>query len=225
MDQICPFFQKILFSWILTLLSDSRHTEIAGINVFSLQASTNGYLFYHPNASFTDPGLIESYTVYAYTAYSNMICICSAGEYVDFTSVTPEIISSLLKSYIRELPQCLIPQLVMYKLEDALVMQDSQQRLKAFKKHFSHIPVPNTLMLSWLLLHLRNVIGHEKENKMSLHNIIIVFSPTLRISINLLVALYENLHSLAPNVELFQYKRPNLMEFKNELREYIYLML
>ncbi|KAI6659998.1 RalA-binding protein 1-like [Oopsacas minuta] len=140
------------------------------------------------------------------------------GEYIDFSNVIPETISSLLKLYIRELPHCLIPQSVMYKLEEALSVQDSQQRLKSLKKHFSHIPVPNTLMLSWLLLHLQNVIHLEKENKMSLHNLIIVFSPTLRISINLLVALYENLHSLAPNVEIFPYKRPTLDEFKSELQ-------
>lgn len=109
----------------------------------------------------------------------------------------------------------------MYKLEEALGIQDSQQRVKSFKKHFSHIPVPNTLMLSWLLLHLKNVINLEKENKMSLHNLIIVFSPTLRISINLLVALYDTLPHLAPNVEIFRYKRPTLDEFKSELRKCI----
>ena len=113
----------------------------------------------------------------------------------------------------------------MYKLEEALGILDSQQRVKSFKKHFSHIPVPNILMLSWLLLHLKNVINLEKENKMSLHNLIIVFSPTLRISINLLVALYDNLPHLAPNVEIFRYKRPTLDEFKSELRKYIVAIL
>ena len=132
--------------------------------------------------------------------------------------MTPEIIASLLKLYIRELPDCLIPDSVLYKLEEAHGIQDSQQRLRAFKKHFSHIPVPNTLMLSWLLLHLKNVIHHEKENKMSLHNLIIVFSPTLHISINLLVSLYENLHHLTPNAEIVPYKRPCLEEFRSELR-------
>ena len=45
------------------VLSDSRDTMVAKINLITSQLSTNVFIFYHTNAIFIDPAPIRSNTV------------------------------------------------------------------------------------------------------------------------------------------------------------------
>ncbi|XP_052868483.1 uncharacterized protein LOC128274354 [Anopheles cruzii] len=96
---------------------------------------------------------------------------------VDVHSVT-----GILKSYLRDLPEALFTDQYYPKLFDAFNRHSNlgeSVRMQELQRVFAELPQPNRATINLLLDHLMRVHQQEIENKMSLHNLAMVFGPTL----------------------------------------------
>lgn len=96
---------------------------------------------------------------------------------VDIHSVT-----GILKSYLRELPEALFTDMYYPKLFETFNQFSTineTARIKALLEIFEELPQPNKATINHILDHLIRVHQQEAENKMSLHNLAMVFGPTL----------------------------------------------
>ncbi|XP_055712401.1 active breakpoint cluster region-related protein isoform X2 [Phlebotomus papatasi] len=96
---------------------------------------------------------------------------------VDIHSVT-----GILKSYLRELPEALFTDQYYPKLSETYNKYSNfneAERSKELLTIFNELPQPNKDTINFILDHLIRVHQQEAENKMSLHNLAMVFGPTL----------------------------------------------
>ncbi|XP_038104088.1 active breakpoint cluster region-related protein isoform X3 [Culex quinquefasciatus] len=96
---------------------------------------------------------------------------------VDIHSVT-----GILKSYLRDLPEALFTDQYYPKFFETFNRHSNlneASRIEALQKIFAELPQPNKATIHLLLDHLMRVHQQEIENKMSLHNLAMVFGPTL----------------------------------------------
>ncbi|XP_058413802.1 rho GTPase-activating protein 9 isoform X1 [Diceros bicornis minor] len=89
------------------------------------------------------------------------------------------VITGALKLFLRELPQPLVPPLLLPQFRAALALSESEQRLSQIQELIGSMPKPNHDTLRYLLEHLCRVIAHSDKNRMTPHNLGIVFGPTL----------------------------------------------
>ncbi|XP_025256778.1 rho GTPase-activating protein 9 isoform X2 [Theropithecus gelada] len=84
------------------------------------------------------------------------------------------VVTGALKLFLRELPQPLVPPLLLPHFRAAL-----EQCLSQIQELIGSMPKPNHDTLRYLLEHLCRVIAHSDKNRMTPHNLGIVFGPTL----------------------------------------------
>ncbi|KAM8803830.1 rho GTPase-activating protein 9 isoform 2-T2 [Rhynchonycteris naso] len=89
------------------------------------------------------------------------------------------VVTGALKLFLRELPQPLIPPLLLPQFRAVLALSESEQRLSQIQELIVSMPKPNQDTLQYLLEHLCRVIAHSDKNRMTPHNLGIVFGPTL----------------------------------------------
>ncbi|XP_062931860.1 rho GTPase-activating protein 9 isoform X2 [Cynocephalus volans] len=89
------------------------------------------------------------------------------------------VVTGALKLFLRELPQPLVPPLLLPHFRAALALSESEQRLSQIQELIGSMPKPNHDTLRYLLEHLCRVIAHSDKNRMTPHNLGIVFGPTL----------------------------------------------
>ncbi|XP_006859535.1 PREDICTED: rho GTPase-activating protein 9 [Chrysochloris asiatica] len=89
------------------------------------------------------------------------------------------VVTGALKLFLRELPQPLVPPLLLPHFRAALALLESEQRLSQIQELIGSMPKPNHDTLRHLLEHLCRVITHSDKNRMTPHNLGIVFGPTL----------------------------------------------
>nr|XP_020734105.1 rho GTPase-activating protein 9 isoform X5 [Odocoileus virginianus texanus] len=89
------------------------------------------------------------------------------------------VITGALKLFLRELPQPLVPSLLLPDFRAAIALTESEQCLSQIQELISSMPKPNHDTLRYLLEHLCRVIAHSDKNRMTPHNLGIVFGPTL----------------------------------------------
>lgn len=139
----------------------------------------------------------------------------------------PNIIASLLKQFLRELPEPVLTKALMGKFEEASVVRGEIARCDTFRRLINELPTCNRQLLSWMILHMTHVIQREKENKMSLQNVSIVLSPTMQISHRVLNVLFQSSSKLFSDVEIKKYKppiKPTTSRWSLELPESLALM-
>jgi len=88
-------------------------------------------------------------------------------------------IGSLLKSFLRKLPEPLIPKDMYSKFIDANREEDSNERLKSLRLLIRNLPDYHYQTLQFLIKHLRMIADHSEKNKMEPKNLAIVFGPTV----------------------------------------------
>ncbi|KAH8245447.1 hypothetical protein KR032_010476 [Drosophila birchii] len=96
---------------------------------------------------------------------------------VDIHSVT-----GILKSFLRELPEALFTDQLYPRFFDtfsAFSNNNEATRINELLKVFEELPQANKASISLILDHLIRVHEKETDNKMSLHNLAMVFGPTL----------------------------------------------
>ncbi|XP_034414081.1 rho GTPase-activating protein 23-like isoform X2 [Cyclopterus lumpus] len=89
------------------------------------------------------------------------------------------VISSLLKSFLRKLPEPLFTDDKYNDFIDANRIEDAEDRLKTMKKLLHDLPDYYYHTLKFLVGHLKKVADHCEQNKMEPRNLALVFGPTL----------------------------------------------
>ncbi|KAM6897560.1 rho GTPase-activating protein 22-like isoform 2-T2 [Xenentodon cancila] len=90
-------------------------------------------------------------------------------------------VASLLKLYLRELPEPVIP---FSKYEDfltcaQLLAKDEEEGVQELEKQVSTLPLSNYNLLKYICKFLDEVQSHCNENKMSVQNLATVFGPNI----------------------------------------------
>ncbi|XP_046855103.1 ralA-binding protein 1-like isoform X2 [Xenia sp. Carnegie-2017] len=104
--------------------------------------------------------------------------IYNQGKTVDLDDFEPNILAGLIKLFIRELTDTLLPDEVAQKFEDAAAMPSRSEKINQFKELILELPAPNRTLLSWLMVHMLHVLQKGAENKMSVQNIAALFGDT-----------------------------------------------
>ncbi|CAL7940899.1 unnamed protein product [Xylocopa violacea] len=89
------------------------------------------------------------------------------------------VISSLLKSFFRQLPDSLLTAELYPMFIDADKVEDPQRRMTTIRKLLRDLPEHHFETLKYLMFHLKKVVEHSEVNKMEAKNLAIVFGPTL----------------------------------------------
>ncbi|XP_023288793.1 rho GTPase-activating protein 21-like [Orussus abietinus] len=89
------------------------------------------------------------------------------------------VISSLLKSFFRQLPDSLLTAELYPMFIDADKIEDPQRRMATIRKLLRDLPEHHFETLKCLMFHLKKVVEHSEVNKMEAKNLAIVFGPTL----------------------------------------------
>lgn len=107
-------------------------------------------------------------------AYDREECPC-LEEY------DPHTVASLLKQYLRELPDNLLGRDLAPRFEDACGRQLDADKVTEFHRLLTEVPPESRLLLCWLVTHMDHVIAREAETKMNIQNISIVLNPTVQV--------------------------------------------
>ncbi|XP_047223594.1 rho GTPase-activating protein 12-like isoform X3 [Girardinichthys multiradiatus] len=89
------------------------------------------------------------------------------------------VTTGALKMFFRELPEPLFTYALFNDFVSAIKIQDHKQRVQAIKELVRQLPRPNHDTMQGLFKHLRKVIDHGEENRMTTQGVAIVFGPTL----------------------------------------------
>ncbi|XP_051984004.1 rho GTPase-activating protein 12-like isoform X2 [Xyrauchen texanus] len=89
------------------------------------------------------------------------------------------VTTGALKMFFRELPEPLFTYAFFNNLISAIKMPDYKQKVQAVKDIMKQLPQPNHDTIKELFKHLKNVIQHVNENRMTTQSVAIVFGPTL----------------------------------------------
>jgi len=89
-------------------------------------------------------------------------------------------VASLLKLYLRQLPEPLIPYCLYTSFLDVIkFIPDTFDKIKAFQYLFMMLPPAHLVLLETLLQFLSEIVAHSEENHMDAHNLACIFSPNL----------------------------------------------
>jgi len=98
----------------------------------------------------------------------------------DFDGMNVFDVASLLKLYLRQLPEPLIPFCLYTTFLDIIkYVPDTYERIKAFQYLFMMLPSAHLILLETLLQFLSEIIQHFNENHMNAHNLACIFAPNL----------------------------------------------
>ncbi|XP_054986469.1 rho GTPase-activating protein 23 isoform X2 [Sorex araneus] len=89
------------------------------------------------------------------------------------------VISSLLKSFFRKLPEPLFTDDKYNDFIEANRLEDSRERMKTLRKLIRDLPGHYYETLKFLVSHLKTIADHSEKNKMEPRNLALVFGPTL----------------------------------------------
>ncbi|XP_065524071.1 ralA-binding protein 1 isoform X1 [Lathamus discolor] len=120
----------------------------------------------------------------------------------------PNTVASLLKQYLRELPENLLTKELMPRFEDACGKSTEAEKVQECQRLLKELPECNHLLISWLIVHMDHVIAKELETKMNIQNISIVLSPTVQISNRVLYVFFTHVQEFFGNVTLKQVTKP-----------------
>ncbi|XP_073680598.1 rho GTPase-activating protein 24 isoform X2 [Garra rufa] len=104
-----------------------------------------------------------------------------AGEKPSFDNTDVHTVASLLKLYLRELPEPLVP---FSRYEEFLVCGkripiDREKGLQDLKRLLYELPVANFNLLKYICQFLNDVQSYSNVNKMSIQNLATVFGPNI----------------------------------------------
>uniref|UniRef100_A0A8C6U1N1 RalA binding protein 1 n=1 Tax=Neogobius melanostomus TaxID=47308 RepID=A0A8C6U1N1_9GOBI len=134
-------------------------------------------------------------------AYDREECPC-LEEY------DPHTVASLLKQYLRELPDQLLGRDLSQRFEDACGRPLEAEKVTEFQRLLSEVCSESRLLLSWLVTHMDHVIAREADTKMNIQNISIVLNPTIQIGNRVLYVFFTHVRELFGDVQLKPVVRP-----------------
>ncbi|GAA6081509.1 rho GTPase-activating protein 12a isoform X3 [Tachysurus ichikawai] len=89
------------------------------------------------------------------------------------------VATGALKMFFRELPEPLFTYTYFSEFFSAIKITDYKQKVQAIKDLVKQLPQPNQDTMQELFKHLRKVIEHGEQNRMTTQSVAIVFGPTL----------------------------------------------
>ncbi|XP_048021033.1 ralA-binding protein 1 isoform X2 [Megalobrama amblycephala] len=128
-------------------------------------------------------------------AYDREECPC-LEEY------DPHTVASLLKQYLRELPDNLLGKELTPRFEEACGRPSEAEKLQEFQRLLGEVPTGSRLLLAWLITHMDHVIAREIDTKMNIQNISIVLNPTVQISNRVLYVFFTHVREMFGDVVL-----------------------
>lgn len=135
-------------------------------------------------------------------AYDREECPC-LEEY------DPHTVASLLKQYLRELPDGLLGRPIATRLEEACGRGSTEaERVQECQRVLQDVPAPARLLLAWLVTHMDHVIAREADTKMNIQNISIVLNPTIQIGNRVLYLFFTHVQEMFGEVLLKPVVRP-----------------
>ncbi|XP_017552704.1 ralA-binding protein 1 isoform X1 [Pygocentrus nattereri] len=134
-------------------------------------------------------------------AYDREECPC-LEEY------DPHTVASLLKQYLRELPDNLLGRELALRFEEACGRPSEAEKLQEFQRLLAEVPAGSRLLLAWLITHMDHVIAREADTKMNIQNISIVLNPTVQIGNRVLYVFFTHVRELFGDVVLKPVVRP-----------------
>jgi len=132
----------------------------------------------------------------------------NSSQSVNLYGTEPSVVASLLKLFLRELPDPVLTHKLLPSFEEVSAMKQTQKRVEGMKNLLQKLPDCNRVLIQWIFVHMVHVIGKEKHNKMTLQNVSIVLSPTMQISHRVLNCFFENSHAMFAGVTLKKYVPP-----------------
>jgi RalA-binding protein 1 len=90
-------------------------------------------------------------------------------------------VASLLKQYLRELPQTILTRELHLEFVAVTELNDMEEKVSALNALVHRLPRANNALLRYLSGFLINIVNNSDRNKMTVRNVGIVFSPTLNI--------------------------------------------
>jgi len=88
-------------------------------------------------------------------------------------------VTSVLKLWLRELPEPLLTMQLHQGFLDAAKIENDRLRHIRLHERVNDLPDPNYATLKYFMGHLHKIVQHEAQNAMSIGNLAIVFGPTL----------------------------------------------
>ncbi|KAJ8337173.1 hypothetical protein SKAU_G00383930 [Synaphobranchus kaupii] len=134
-------------------------------------------------------------------AYDREECPC-LEEY------DPHTVASLLKQYLRELPDNLLGRELGPRFEDACGRPAEAEKVQEFQRLLAEVAPCSRLLLAWLITHMDHVISREADTKMNIQNISIVLNPTVQIGNRVLYVFFTHVRELFGDVVLKPAIRP-----------------
>lgn len=110
--------------------------------------------------------------------------------------------SSLLKTYISELPEPILTTELITRFEEVSALPDVTTQASEFSLLIDQLPKVNQILLAWLTRHLSAVINHGKSNKLNAQGLAVLLSPIFQMSHRLLITLLVHADLLFADVEL-----------------------
>ena len=98
---------------------------------------------------------VKSKIVKLRTAYSQR-------QAVDLSSADPPVVASLLKLFLRELPDPVLTTKLMPSFEEVSKRKSPAQRLEGLRALLLELPEPNLRLVQWVFVHMGHVIQKEK---------------------------------------------------------------
>ncbi|KAL1501846.1 hypothetical protein ABEB36_007096 [Hypothenemus hampei] len=89
------------------------------------------------------------------------------------------VVSSLLKSFLRKMPDSLVTSALYPQFIKADKIEDQKQRLEELRRLVRSLPKHNYHTLRHVILHLKRVADNSQFNRMEAKNLAIVFGPTI----------------------------------------------
>lgn len=89
------------------------------------------------------------------------------------------VTTGALKMFFRELPEPLFTYSLFHDFVSAIKSPDYRQRVQFIKDLVRQLPKPNHDTMGALFRHLRRVVDHGDDNRMTIQSVAIVFGPTL----------------------------------------------
>ncbi|XP_050704723.1 ralA-binding protein 1-like isoform X2 [Eriocheir sinensis] len=132
----------------------------------------------------------------------------NTGEAVRLCDQEPHVIASLLKQYLRELPEPVMPSDMMPHFEDVAIIPNPGERAEAMRQLINRLPTANRLLLQYMFKHMGHIIARERDTKMTYQNVSIVLSPTMQISHRVLNVFFLNRAYLFGGVAIKKYIPP-----------------
>ncbi|KKY34120.1 hypothetical protein UCDDA912_g05928 [Diaporthe ampelina] len=114
-------------------------------------------------------------------------------------------VASMLKAYLRELPTSILTRDLHLDFVAVTEMSSQADKIAALSELVTRLPQANATLLKYLIAFLIKVINHADQNKMTVRNVGIVFSPTLTIPAPVFALFLQNYEAIFGIVPEDQY--------------------